>query len=32
VSGRAPFSRQLTAAEANQWSDPAFVLGFTPPA
>jgi pectin methylesterase-like acyl-CoA thioesterase len=32
VSGRAPFSRQLTDAEAAQWSDPAFVLGFTPPA
>jgi pectin methylesterase-like acyl-CoA thioesterase len=27
VSQRAPFSRQLTAAEAAQWSDPAFVLG-----
>jgi hypothetical protein len=31
VSRRASFSRQLTAAEAQQWSDPAFVLGFTPP-
>lgn len=31
VSRRAPFSRQLTAAEAAQWSDPTFVLGFTPP-
>jgi len=27
VSLRAPISRQLTAAEAVQWSDPAFVLG-----
>jgi hypothetical protein len=27
VSQRASFSRQLTAAEAAQWSDPAFVLG-----
>src|SRR6185295_1620669 len=27
VSQRAAFSRQLTAAEAAQWSDPAFVLG-----
>ncbi|HKE55286.1 MAG TPA: MBG domain-containing protein [Pyrinomonadaceae bacterium] len=27
VSQRAPFSRQLTAAEAAQWSDPTFVLG-----
>jgi pectin methylesterase-like acyl-CoA thioesterase len=27
VSGRAPISRQLTDAEAAQWSDPAFVLG-----
>lgn len=27
VSRRAPFSRQMTAAEAAQWSDPAFVLG-----
>ncbi|HEX8190606.1 MAG TPA: pectinesterase family protein [Pyrinomonadaceae bacterium] len=27
VSQRAPISRQLTAAEAVQWSDPAFVLG-----
>jgi pectin methylesterase-like acyl-CoA thioesterase len=27
VSQRAPFSRQLTAAEAAQWSDPSFVLG-----
>jgi pectin methylesterase-like acyl-CoA thioesterase len=27
VSQRAPFSRQLSAAEAAQWSDPAFVLG-----
>jgi len=31
VSGRAPFSRQLSSAEATQWSDPTFVLGFTPP-
>src|SRR5580765_4362815 len=31
VSQRASFSRQLTAAEAAQWSDPAFVLGgFSP--
>ncbi len=27
VGERAPFSRQLTAAEAAQWSDPRFVLG-----
>ncbi len=27
VSQRHPISRQLTAAEAGQWSDPAFVLG-----
>lgn len=27
VSARAPFSRQMTAQEAAQWSDPAFVLG-----
>jgi pectin methylesterase-like acyl-CoA thioesterase len=27
VSQRATFSRQLSAAEAAQWSDPAFVLG-----
>jgi pectin methylesterase-like acyl-CoA thioesterase len=27
VSQRAPVSRQLTAEEAAQWSDPAFVLG-----
>ena len=27
VTQRAPFSRQLTAAEAAQWSSPAFVLG-----
>jgi len=27
VSQRAPFSRQLTASQAAQWSDPAFVLG-----
>ena len=27
VSQRHPISRQLTAAEAAQWSDPAFVLG-----
>jgi pectin methylesterase-like acyl-CoA thioesterase len=32
VSRRAPFSRQLSAAEAAQWSNPTFVLGFTPPA
>ncbi len=37
VSQRAPFSRQLSDAEAAQWSDPAFVLGgwvpdLTPPA
>jgi Pectinesterase/Bacterial Ig-like domain len=31
VSGRAPFSRQLSDAEAAQWSDPTFVLGWTPP-
>jgi pectate lyase/pectin methylesterase-like acyl-CoA thioesterase len=31
VSQRAPFSRQLSAAEAAQWSNPAFVLsGWTP--
>jgi pectin methylesterase-like acyl-CoA thioesterase len=27
VSQRAPFSRQLSATEAAQWSDPSFVLG-----
>ncbi|SPE42139.1 Putative Pectinesterase (fragment) [Candidatus Sulfopaludibacter sp. SbA3] len=27
VSQRAPFSRQLSAPEAAQWSDPGFVLG-----
>src|SRR5262249_51516043 len=27
LSQRAPFSRQLNAAEATQWSNPAFVLG-----
>lgn len=27
VSQRAPFSRQITDAEAVQWSDPGFVLG-----
>src|SRR5215813_2786941 len=27
ASQRAPFSRQLSAAEAAQWSDPSFVLG-----
>ncbi len=27
VSQRAPFSRQLSASEAAQWSDPGFVLG-----
>jgi len=27
VSQRAPFSRQLSSAEAAQWSDPTFVLG-----
>jgi hypothetical protein len=27
VSQRAPVSRQISAAEAAQWSDPAFVLG-----
>ncbi len=27
VSQRAPFSRQMTDAEAVQWSDPGFVLG-----
>jgi pectin methylesterase-like acyl-CoA thioesterase len=32
VSGRAPFSRQLSSSEATQWSNPTFVLGFTPPA
>jgi hypothetical protein len=32
VSGRAPFSRQLTDAQAAQWSSPAFVLGWSPPA
>ena len=31
VSGRAPFSRQLSEAEAARWSDPAFVLGWSPP-
>ena len=30
VSGRLPASRQLTDAEAEQWSDPTFVLGWTP--
>jgi pectin methylesterase-like acyl-CoA thioesterase len=31
VSARHPISRQLTASEAAQWSDPAFVLnGWTP--
>ncbi len=30
VSKRATFSRQLSAAEAAQWSDPAFVLGWSP--
>jgi hypothetical protein len=30
VSQREPFSRQLTADEAAQWSDPQFVLGWTP--
>lgn len=30
VTRRAPFSRQLTAAEAAQWNDPAFVLGWSP--
>ena len=32
VSQRALFSRQLTAAEAAQWSNPAFVLGGWVPA
>jgi hypothetical protein len=32
VSGRAAFSRQLTDAQAAQWSNPTFVLGWTPPA
>jgi polygalacturonase/pectin methylesterase-like acyl-CoA thioesterase len=32
VSQRAPFSRQLSATEAAQWSDPAFVLGGWVPA
>ncbi len=32
ISRRASFSRQLTAAEAAQWSDPAFVLGGWVPA
>jgi pectin methylesterase-like acyl-CoA thioesterase len=27
VAGRAPFSRQLTPAEAERWRDPVFVLG-----
>jgi hypothetical protein len=31
VSGRLPASRQITDAEAAQWSDPTFVLGWTPP-
>jgi polygalacturonase len=31
VSGRAPFSRQLTVPEAALWSDPEFVLGWAPP-
>jgi hypothetical protein len=30
VSQRAAFSRQLTDAEARQWSDPVFVLGWSP--
>jgi pectin methylesterase-like acyl-CoA thioesterase len=30
VTQRAPFSRQLAPAEALQWADPAFVLGWTP--
>jgi hypothetical protein len=32
VSGRAAFSRQLTDTVAAQWSNPTFVLGWTPPA
>ncbi|TMC09285.1 MAG: hypothetical protein E6J41_11065 [Chloroflexi bacterium] len=32
VSGRASFSRQITDAQAAQWSSPTFVLGWTPPA
>jgi Pectinesterase/Bacterial Ig-like domain len=32
VSGRAAFSRQLTDAQTAQWSSPAFVLGWSPPA
>ena len=31
VSGRAPFSRQLTAPEVALWSNPEFVLGWAPP-
>jgi pectin methylesterase-like acyl-CoA thioesterase len=31
VSGRAPFSRQLTAPEVALWSNPEFVLGWKPP-
>src|SRR5215467_2861598 len=31
VSGRAPFSRQLTAPEVALWSNPEFVLGWRPP-
>ncbi|HXM54086.1 MAG TPA: pectinesterase family protein [Candidatus Dormibacteraeota bacterium] len=31
VRQRAPFSRQLSAAEAAPWRDPQFVLGWTPP-
>jgi polygalacturonase/pectin methylesterase-like acyl-CoA thioesterase len=31
VSGRAPFSRQLTVPEVSLWSDPEFVLGWAPP-
>jgi polygalacturonase len=31
VSGRAPFSRQLTAPEVALWKDPQFVLGWAPP-
>jgi hypothetical protein len=31
VSRRAPFSRQLSDADATRWSDPGFVLGWTPP-
>ena len=32
VSKRSPFSRQLTASEAAQWSNPSFVLGGWVPA